>query len=251
MNIVSLSGGKDSTAMLFMMLDRGIPVDKIVFADVGDMAEFSEMYDYITRVANYIGREIITVCSEKHTAESIFFGRFVRGKRVGEMRGFPPTVGSACGYRRDLKVRPLKIACGEGNNVFIGIAADEEHRSRAKEYANGKNNYCFPLVEWGITESECMEYLKSKGLYNSLYDYFDRIGCWWCPKQPIKSLRSLYRHFPDKWQSLRRLEEIHGKPFKHGYPSWELEQRFMDELVEEKERQEMAAAQMCLFDTAA
>ena len=193
MNIVSLSGGKDSTAMLLMMLERGIAVDKIVFADVGEMAEFPEMYEYLERVSKYIGREIITVRGEKHTAESIFYGNFVRGKRMGEMRGFPPTVGQACNYRRDLKVNPLKKACGEGNNVFIGIAADEAHRSRCKEYTKGKNNYCFPLVEWDITEAQCMEYLKVRGLYNGLYDYFDRIGCWWCPKQPLKSLRSLWQ----------------------------------------------------------
>ena len=30
MNIVSFSGGKDSTAMLFMMLEKGIQIDKII-----------------------------------------------------------------------------------------------------------------------------------------------------------------------------------------------------------------------------
>lgn len=31
MNIVSLSGGKDSTAMLLMMVEKGIKIDKILF----------------------------------------------------------------------------------------------------------------------------------------------------------------------------------------------------------------------------
>jgi 3'-phosphoadenosine 5'-phosphosulfate sulfotransferase (PAPS reductase)/FAD synthetase len=251
LNIVSLSGGKDSSALLLMMMERDIPVHKIVFADVGEMAEFDEMYDYLERIEAYTGLKVTRIRSERHTARSIFFGRFTRGKRAGEMRGFPPTVGQACGYRRDLKVNPLSKACGSGNNVFIGFAADESHRSRAKQYTAGYNNYCFPLVDWGVTEAGCMDYLKERGLYNGLYDYFDRIGCWWCPKQPIASLRSLYWHFPDKWKQLRELEEIHGKPFKHGYPAYELEPRFIREAEEEKIRRENEDAQLCLYDNAA
>lgn len=33
--IVNLSGGKDSTAMLLMMLENDIAIDYIVFADTG------------------------------------------------------------------------------------------------------------------------------------------------------------------------------------------------------------------------
>jgi 3'-phosphoadenosine 5'-phosphosulfate sulfotransferase (PAPS reductase)/FAD synthetase len=159
-------------------------------------------------------------------------------------------VGQACSYRRDLKISPLRKACGSGNNVFIGIAADESHRSRAKQYAEGDNNYFFPLVDWGVTEVECMQYLKDRGLYNSLYDYFDRIGCWWCPKQPIPSLRSLYWHFPEKWQHLRRLEAIHGKPFKHMYPVYELEPRFIAEAETEKARRGFEKTQLRIYDAA-
>jgi 3'-phosphoadenosine 5'-phosphosulfate sulfotransferase (PAPS reductase)/FAD synthetase len=250
LNVVCLSGGKDSTAMLLMMLERGIAVDKILFADVGEMAEFDEMYEYIRRVEEFTGISVTTVKHERHTARSIFFGHFVRGKRTGEMRGFPPTVGLGCSYRRDLKVVPLQRASGKGNNVFIGIAADESHRSRCDEYTKGKNNYHFPLVDWGITEAECLEYLKARGLYNSLYDHFGRMGCFWCPTQPLRSLKNLWRHYPHLWKQLRELEEIHGKPFKHGYPAYELEPRFIAEEKEEMSRQENEKAQLCLYDAA-
>lgn len=33
MNIVSFSGGRDSTAMLLMMLEKGITVDRVVCVD--------------------------------------------------------------------------------------------------------------------------------------------------------------------------------------------------------------------------
>lgn len=248
--IVSLSGGKDSTAMLLMMLERGMPVDRIHYADVGEMAEFEEMYEYIARVEIYTDRKVTTVRSDEHTARSMFFGYPTRGKHMDEIRGFPPTVGPGCRYRSWLKVDPLEAASGTGNDIYIGIAADESHRSRCEEYTKGKNRYHFPLVEWGVTEAMCMEYLKARGLYNSLYDHFDRIGYWWCPKQPLKSLRSLWQHYPDKWAQLRELEEIQGRPFKHGYPAWELEPRFIAEQKMEAERLENEKAQLSLFDAA-
>lgn len=234
MNVVNLSGGKDSTGMLCMMLDKGIPVDRIHYADVGEMAEFPEMYGYIARVSAYIGREIITVRSDKHTARSMFFGYPTRGNHMDEIRGFPPTVGPGCRYRSWLKVDPLEEAAGTRNDVYIGIAVDEAHRSRAEEYAKGKNRYHFPLVEWGVTEAQCMEYLRKRSLYSSLYDHFDRLGCWWCSKQPLRSLRSLYRYYPHLWVQLLELEKIQGRPFKHRYPAVELTQRFAAELAMEK-----------------
>ena len=56
-NIISLSGGKDSTAMLLMMLEKKIKVDHIVFFDTG--WEFPEMYEHIDKLEKYIGSEII------------------------------------------------------------------------------------------------------------------------------------------------------------------------------------------------
>lgn len=231
MNIVNLSGGKDSTAMLLMMLERGIPVHLILYADVGEMAEFKEMYPYIERVQAYTGIPVRTVRSEIHTARNMFYGFPSRGKYKDEIRGFPPTVGPGCRYRSWLKVEPLEKAGGSGNHVFIGIAADEANRSRSLEYAKGKNEYHFPLVDWGITEAMCMEYLKERDLYNALYDHFRRLGCFWCPKQSVASLRSLWRYYPFYWQQLRRMEQDQKRPFKHGYPAEVLEMRF------EKEKQ--------------
>ena len=43
--VVSLSGGKDSTAMLLGMLERGEHIDEIVYAD--SSVEFPGMYKHI------------------------------------------------------------------------------------------------------------------------------------------------------------------------------------------------------------
>lgn len=45
LNVVSLSGGKGSTAMLLIMLERNMPIDKVLY-------EY-EMYEHISKVASY------------------------------------------------------------------------------------------------------------------------------------------------------------------------------------------------------
>lgn len=65
-HIVKFSGGKDSTAMLLMMLERGLPVDEIIFCDTG--LEYPEVYEHIKEVEKFTGRQI-TVLHPPHTFE--------------------------------------------------------------------------------------------------------------------------------------------------------------------------------------
>ena len=48
LNVVSFSGGKDSTAMLLKMLEKEIPVDVVLFCDTG--LEFPALYRHIQKV---------------------------------------------------------------------------------------------------------------------------------------------------------------------------------------------------------
>jgi 3'-phosphoadenosine 5'-phosphosulfate sulfotransferase (PAPS reductase)/FAD synthetase len=231
-HIVNLSGGKDSTAMLLMMLKRNMRIDEIHYADVGEMAEFQEMYTYIDKVESHTGRHVMRLKSNIHTARSIFYGYPTRGKHMDEIRGFPQTIGPGCRYRSWLKSDVLDSANGNGNFIYIGIAADEAHRAGRNEYARSGNHFCFPLIEWGVTENMCLQYTADQGLSNSLYRYFRRLGCWWCPKQSLKSLKNLYLHFPCLWNDLKALEKDQGRPYKYGYTVDRLEAKFKTESEE-------------------
>lgn len=63
LHVVSLSGGKDSTAMLLRMLEEGMPVDIILFCDTG--MEFEGLYQHIEKLENYIGRSITRLKSDQ------------------------------------------------------------------------------------------------------------------------------------------------------------------------------------------
>ena len=60
--IVSLSGGKDSTAMLLRLIEEKRPIDRILFCDTG--LEFPQMYDHLNKLEQYIGRKITRLKAE-------------------------------------------------------------------------------------------------------------------------------------------------------------------------------------------
>ena len=61
--VISFSGGKDSTAMLLLMIEKKIPVDHILFFDTG--WDFPEMHEHIHRIEKYIGKSVTKLSSEK------------------------------------------------------------------------------------------------------------------------------------------------------------------------------------------
>ena len=115
----------------------------------------------------------------------------------------------------------------------IGIAADEGYRL---ERANNQSA-CMrhPLIEWGWTEKDAIQYCYTRGFdWEGLYKLFDRVSCWCCPLQSLEDLRSLRKNFPDLWAELQEMDNRTWRPFKAGYPVKDLEKRFAfeDELTE-------------------
>ena len=224
-HLVSLSGGKDSTAMLIRMLELGYQVDDIVFVDVRFNSkrggELPEMYEYLDKIENYIGRKITRIRSE-WTFEDHFFRVYQHGKRKGNIYGFPFVLGAWCNDRLKLKpIEDYKKQYGKDYTFYVGIAADEP-----KRLAKMTENERSLLAEWGWTEQDCLDYLESKGLANPLYKKFKRTGCWFCPKQRLDSLRIIRKDYPDLWAELLRLDKYSPVSFKPKYTVQQLDEKF-------------------------
>jgi len=87
----------------------------------------------------------------------------------------------------------------------IGFAADEENRVKGDPLKpSGPVRY--PLIEWGMTEKDCLEYCLGLYDWGGLYDHFARVSCFCCPLQRHGELRILRKHYPDLWT--RMLEII-------------------------------------------
>lgn len=105
---------------------------------------------------------------------------------------------------------------------YIGIAADESGRVKEK---------CYPLVEWGWTEYQCLQYCYAKG-YNwleggiELYSILDRVSCWCCRNKNLRELNAIYHNLPQYWDKLRALQSYIEEPYKPPYTIFDLEERF-------------------------
>ncbi len=237
-HIVSYSGGKDSTAMLLRMIEEGWQIDEIVFIQIMATdtlgAEFPYMYEYLDKVDKYCREHIgIGITRVTHpqglTFEDYFYRKTAKGKNKGKIYGFPYTIGAWCNSR--LKMIPINnYFNSQGKHKrYIGIAIDEPNR-----LARLGENEIAPLAMWGMTEDDCLEYIKEKGFYNELYDDFKRLGCWFCPKQNLKSLRVVRKKYPELWQQLLEWDKDTDRSFKSsGYSVHDLEEKFKKE--EEKD----------------
>ncbi len=169
--IVSLSGGRDSTAMLLMMLEKGEQIDDIVFFDWGK--EYPEMYAHLIKLENYIGRSF-TRLYPKYTWE-YYRDDYVRIKGAWKgIKGYGlPQAGRAwcTAIKRDI----IKKHCG--NNIqCIGFAFEERHRAKYKPWQR------FPLLEWGVHTLEAYHYCLNLGFgWGGLYENYARVSCMCCP----------------------------------------------------------------------
>lgn len=220
LHVVSFSGGKDSTAMLLRMIEEGMRVDLILYCDTG--LEFPEMEEHIRKVEKYIGRKITVIKSEKDFMywatehKRIVKSDKITGVKPGDiMLGYawPSVFSRWCtrvlkidiisDYLRDLKKDYDLVQ-------YVGIASDEPQRERDKNY---------PLIKWGMTESDCLKYCYDRGFdWGGLYEIWDRVSCWCCPLQGLEDLRKLRKYRPELWERLREMDRTINEKCTDGNP---------------------------------
>ncbi len=231
-HIVSFSGGKDSTAMLLKMLEEKMQIDEIIFCDTGK--EFPEMYEHIRQIQNYLvhnyEKEIITLQSNKSFDYYMFEHIKTRGKRKGQVGygwaikyGLKGVRWCTSNLKDKLMERYLKQKYGKGNYTeYIGIAYDEQKRMK---------NKCYPLINWKMTEKDCLKYCYDRGFtWSGLYEKFDRVSCWCCPFKRLDELRVLYKDYPELWQKLKEMDKKSFNQFRKDYSVEQLEQKFKKEV---------------------
>lgn len=209
---VSLSGGKDSTAMLLMMLDRGERIDEVVFFDTGK--EFPEMYEHIDRLERDTGLRFTRLGMD---FDWLMYEKPKRTKLHDRGYGWPKPNARWCTACKTMSIDAHLRYRGDVVQC-VGIAADEPERVKDKRY---------PLVEWDVTEAEALAYCKERGYdWGGLYDHFHRVSCWCCPLKSLRELRALRRYHPDLWRQLADMDELAWNDYKTGCSVAQLEYRF-------------------------
>ncbi len=239
LHVVSFSGGKDSTAMLLLMIERGMPIDMVLTADTG--MEFPEMYRHWDQVEQYLLRKRglkLTILKHPQGFEWLMFDRPVT--RAEEWEHITPYGYGWPGIKKgrwctgQLKTHLINKAVSQLRKKhrilhYVGIAFDEPERIKGEQY---------PLYSWGITEAQALQICYDRGFdWGGLYEIYHRCSCWCCPFQRIDELRKLRRHHPQLWAKLLDMDERALAQFGHSAlgrfkDHWtvaELEERFAAE----------------------
>ena len=231
-HVVSFSGGKDSTAMLLRLLEEKYPVDDIVFFDTG--WEFPEMHQHIQQVQDYIGREITTLKPDK-PFEYWMFQRPIKKKsgkdkskvhRIGN--GWPSPMRRWC---TRIKAQTIDNYIPKDAVRYIGIAADEAHRTGTKNLSKYEIKY--PLISWDMSEPEALQYCYDRGFdWGGLYNRFRRVSCFCCPLQRLGELKKLRRYYPHLWAKMLEwdlMQPAHNLGFREYATVHDLDRRFAQE----------------------
>lgn len=235
--IAQCSGGKDSVATVLLCLEKGYPLDEVIFCDTG--MEFPAIYKTLDDVKALCEKHGVkyTVLHGDHSFWYYFSEHeLVKGPNKGcHGYGFPSMRIRWC--TKILKIAPFKKYVREmyGKEeimLYLGIAKDEPKRIKEDPYIR------YPLVENGMTEADAMQYCKDHGFnFYGHYDIFHRSACWCCPLQKVDECRQLYKHFPDLWKLLLEKEKEKPKRLKWNFKQMKTVADFDRQFRAEEEKQ--------------
>lgn len=249
--VVSVSGGKDSTATALLAIEAGGDVE-LVFCDTGNEHELTleHVHNYLPRV---LGLPVTTLRAS--------FEREIAGKRAYVIehwprKGVPPaTVARAleilqptgnpfldlCVWKgrfpsrmaqfctQHLKRYPLDgrmlelLEAGVDVESWRGIRRDEsEARKNAKALELSAEGWWIvhPIVEW--TAQQTVDFVRSRGLeLNPLYSQgMGRVGCMPCINCSKDELLEISKRFPEHVARIRDWERCVGMAAKRGVSSF-------------------------------
>lgn len=202
-HILSLSGGKDSTALAIYMRDK-VPEMEYVFCDTGE--ELQETYDYLERLQAYLGKEITYLKSNRQGFRDLLDAR----------NGFLPSP-QARWCTQYLKIIPFEQYVGDNPVIsYVGIRADETYR---KGYVSTKKNVqaVYPFIDAGIVKADVFQMLEDSGLgIPEYYEWRSRSGCYFCfYQQRIEWVGLLERHEDLFWkaEAMEKYDEVTGERY--------------------------------------
>jgi len=204
--IISLSGGKDSTAMLLRAVEENIKIYAAVFFDTG--WEYPAMHRHIEKLKKDTGVRIFTlrprVPFEFWMTERPVRERGKDGKIYAYGRSWPTPQRRWC---TTLKTLELKYFYKQIENpvAWVGYAADEMHRSST---TMNSARYEFPLQTWGMSEDDCLKYCYDRGYdWEGIYNHIHRVSCYCCPLQRKNNIKYVHDHHPELWGNMLRMDD--------------------------------------------
>lgn len=158
--IASVSFGKDSLAMLLLLLERKEQLDEVIFYDTG--MEFQAIYNIRDRIIPILEEKNIkyTELKPKCSFEFTMFYKPVKHRNGTVSNGYS-WCGGRCRWGTTEKnkaiTKYLKDNYRENYQEYVGIASDEPQRIKESEHK------IYPLYDLNFTEEDCLLYCYEHG----------------------------------------------------------------------------------------
>lgn len=246
-NIVSVSGGKDSTALLLLAIERETPNLQAVFADTGH--EHPQTYEYVQYLNDQVFpiRTVRADFSQQIERKREWVATKWREQGIPEDRvllaletlkptgnpfldlciwkgRFPSTKARFCS--EELKRNPIieqvqMPLLDQGHEIYSwqGVRADESVARRdlpeLDEVGGGLWNYR-PILKW--TAQDCFAMHKKHNIrHNPLYEQgMGRVGCMPCIHARKDELLEISKRFPEEIERVERWERLVADASKRG-----------------------------------
>lgn len=246
-HLISVSGGKDSTATYLLAIERGVDF-RAVFADTGN--EHPATYEYVTRLHERTGgpqAEVVRAdfsrlmagkarfIAEKWAAAGVPQARIDRALELMKPTGnpyldlciwkgrFPSRIAQFC--TQELKVLPITEqvvlpALRQGPVLqWLGIRADESANRRKQPRFNRDDSGSYlwrPIFRWTVEDVWAMH--RRHGIpRNPLYDQgMNRVGCMPCVNCAKGELREIAERFPEHVDRIAEWERVVADASKSG-----------------------------------
>lgn len=213
---ISVSGGKDSHAMLFLVRDladrQGVPREKLLamYADTG--MEWHNAGSHVQALCKAAGVELVTVYPVRPLIEQIKWQLYFHGESVG----FPTPHCRYC--TRKNKAEPMDKLTRTFSGKLLKVTgerwAESKARSNLPEFCsvprlNSRNRQVFgwrPML--AFSESDVWTMIRDTGVQRHVcYDMgCNRLGCAGCIFSSDRDLRIEMRENPHIFEALDRLE---------------------------------------------
>ncbi|MDE0442712.1 MAG: phosphoadenosine phosphosulfate reductase family protein [Gammaproteobacteria bacterium] len=199
-HVLGLSGGKDSAALAIYLKEQGRDDDiEYFFCDTG--AELREVYDYLDRLEDYLGKPIERLSSGRDFDHHL--------KRFNNYLPAP----HARWCTRVMKLEPLEAFIGDDPCVsYIGIRADEKRDGYISHKPNIKPAY--PFIDDGIVKSDVFRILQESVGVPEYYRWRSRSGCYFCFFQRKDEWLGLADNHPDLFERAKSYEKVDSETGK-------------------------------------
>lgn len=216
---ISVSGGKDSHAMLFLVRDladrQGVPREKLLamYADTG--MEWHNAGEHVKALCKAAGVELVTVYPVRPMLET-----FKKRMKIPQFMIFPTTKCRFCTsyHKADPMDKLVRKFSGKVLKVTGERWAESKARSTYTEFVsvprlNSRERTVYgwrPML--AFSESDIWTMIRDSGVQRHVcYDMgCNRLGCAGCIFSKDRELRIEMRENPDIFEALDRLEAESG-----------------------------------------